>query len=287
VYFHDLKYRTVGKEALCLDLAYPRPAPNEALKPLPAVLLLHGAGPLSRRKDAVRPLALELAQKGYVSVAINYRHRPQGEFLAPVHDAKAAVRWLRSQAKAGKYPIDAEHIGAVGFSAGSALACLLGMTTPEDGLEDEVGPNLPSSRVQAVVGYFGPADMTALHAAWMAPAPDLGWFDLGQRHLLRKVVEEWVGGSPAKVAERYSILSPIRYVRKEIAPLLLLHGTADGVVPAEQSKNLAQRLKEKKAPVNLLLFDDAPHDFDERNDVNARLAAVAAMTFLHEHLGKR
>jgi acetyl esterase/lipase len=286
-YFHNVEYRTAGKETLHLDIAYPKPNPNEAVKPLPAVLLLHGAGPLSRKKVAVRPLALELAQKGYVSVAINYRLRPQGEFLAPIHDAKAAVRWLRLQARGGKYPIDADRIGAVGYSGGSALACLLGMTTPEDGLEDAAGPNLPSSRVQAVVGYFGPADMTALHATWVAPAPQLGWFDRGQRQVLKQVVEEWVGGPPAKVAERYSKLSPISYVRKEIAPLLLMHGTADAVVPVEQSKTLAQKLKGKKAPVNLLLFDDAPHDFDELNDVNARLAAVAAMTFLQEHLGKR
>ena len=56
---------------------------------------------------------------------------------------------------------------------------------------------------------------------------------------LRTVVEDWIGGSPAKVAERYSKLSPIRYVRKEIAPLLLIHGTADGVVPSNYARNAA------------------------------------------------
>src|SRR5262249_36987269 len=159
--------------------------------------------PLARGKVAVRDLAIACAQKGFVGVAVGYRHRPQGEFLAPIHDAKAAVRWLRTQVK--KYPIDPDRIGAGGFSAGSSPACLLGMTAPDDGLEGDDGPNLPSSRVQAVVGYFGPSDMKALYDGW-TKSKALSWFE---RKAMQGTVESWLGGSPAKVEKRYSQLSPI------------------------------------------------------------------------------
>jgi hypothetical protein len=39
-------------------------------------------------------------------------------------------------------------------------------------------------------------------------------------------------------------------------------------------------------PVNLLLLEHAPHDFDELDDGNARRAAAAVRTFLDEHLRK-
>jgi dipeptidyl aminopeptidase/acylaminoacyl peptidase len=127
--------------------------------------------------------------------------------------------------------------------------------------------------------------MKALYDGWTKPARH--WFEGIKRRALLTTVEEWIGGPPTTFGKRYTQLSPINYVRKDAAPLLLLHGMADTVIPVEQSVELARRLREKGAPVNLLLFENAPHDFDELKDMNAQLAASAAVTFLQEHLGKR
>jgi dipeptidyl aminopeptidase/acylaminoacyl peptidase len=64
----------------------------------------------------------------------------------------------------------------------------------------------------------------------------------------------------------------------------LIHGTADDMVPIEQSRLLAERLARAGARVNFLSLSHAGHDFEERNDANARLAAAATMAFLDAHL---
>src|SRR5262249_38879918 len=94
------------------------------------------------------------------------------------------------------------------------------------------------------------------------------------------MLEKLLGGSPAKVPAKYKEASPVSHVHKGAAPLLLLHGTADSVVPMEQSQLLARKLRQVGAKVTLLTFDNAPHDFDGLRDTNARLAAAAVEAFL-------
>ena len=97
-------------------------------------------------------------------------------------------------------------------------------------------------------------------------------------------LEQWFGGAPDQVAKGYAQASPVHYARKDIPPLLLLHGTADDVVPVEQSRLLADRLAAVGARVNFLSLANARHDFDERPDANGRLAARVTLAFLDEHL---
>jgi acetyl esterase/lipase len=272
VYHPDLTYRTVGKTELMLDLAHPR----QGASPFPAVVLLHGGGFTKGRKGYM-PLVLELAQKGYVAAAVSYHHEPRHAFPAAVHDVQAAVRWLRTHA--AKYKIDKDRIGAVGFSAGGGLACLLGMTAPADGL-DEQGKHAESARVQAVVAYAPPTDLARWHqhCGWGGKVnPLAGAF-------IRSGLEAWLGGSPAQAGKTYRQASPLSYARKGVAPILLLHGSADPIVPAEQSQILHEALVKVKGHALLVTVQGAGHDFAERSEGSARLAASAAVAFLDEHL---
>src|SRR5262249_23615221 len=120
VLWHEgLTYHRVGKDTLTLDVA--RPERGEG--PFPAVIFLHGM--IGQGKPGVVPLAKRLAQKGYVGVAVAFRHRPEQPFPGAIEDAKCAIRWLRAHAR--KYRIDPDRIGVVGYSAGGGLACLLGL----------------------------------------------------------------------------------------------------------------------------------------------------------------
>ena len=69
------------------------------------------------------------------------------------------MRWLR--ANAGKYRVDPERIGVIGFSAGGHLAAMLGVTGKDDGFDGTGGNPEQSSRVEAVVSFFGPTDFPA------------------------------------------------------------------------------------------------------------------------------
>src|SRR5262249_2514863 len=150
----DLVYGKGSDTELQLDLAMPK---NGAGR-FPAIVCIHGGGWVSgNRQDLTKSVEI-LAGRGYVAVTISYRLAPAARFPAQIEDCKAAVRWLRAHAREDK--INPERIGVVGYSAGAHLACLLGTTDKNDGLEGAGGNPEQSSRVQAVVSFFGPTDLT-------------------------------------------------------------------------------------------------------------------------------
>jgi hypothetical protein len=136
---------------LRLDLARPRDGDG----PYPAVVILFGGGWISGSRTGMRERIEYLASHGYVAVAPDYRLAPQHPFPAAVADARECVRWLRRHAD--EYDVDPDRIGAVGYSAGGHLACMLGLASDADRFgPDDLAPDGTSARVQAVVNYFGP-----------------------------------------------------------------------------------------------------------------------------------
>ena len=68
-----------------------------------------------------------VAQAGIAVASVDYRLSGEATFPAQLHDAKAAVRWLR--ANAAELAIDPDRIGVWGHSAGGHLAALLGTSS--------------------------------------------------------------------------------------------------------------------------------------------------------------
>jgi acetyl esterase/lipase len=278
----DLVYRSINKRELRLDLAYPRNRPG----PLATVVLLHGSGSVAQSRPMYQARVRELAGKGYVGAFVHYRNSPNVPFPGAIHDVQSAVRWLRAQA--GKFPIDRERMAVVGYSSGGALACLLAMLNTTDPLIG--GDHLEQTcRVQACVSYFAPTDLGGLHERCMMCLSDksLPLSTKFKTGMLKESLEQWLGGTPAKVKKTYEQASPISYVRKDGAPLLLLHGGADAIVPVEQAQLLEKKVKAAGGQAKLLVFDKAPHDFDELKDDNARRAFQAQWEFLEQALKPR
>src|SRR4051812_24172981 len=151
----DIVFIQAGGTSLRLAMARPAQGPG----PFPAVVCLHGGGWVGGSRKQMAQTLEVLARRGYVAVAPDYRLAPAHPWPAGAEDCKAAVRWLRGNA--GKYRIDPERVGVVGLSAGGHLACLLGVTEASDGLEGTGGHPDKSSRVQAVVSFAAPTDLTA------------------------------------------------------------------------------------------------------------------------------
>ena len=105
-----------------------------------------------------RAMGLEMAKRGFVSMAIDYRLAEEALFPANIHDCHAAVRFLR--AHAGKYKVDPERIGVVGGSAGAHLAGLLATTAKVKTLHGKGGHEDFSSEVQAAVVMSGPMEIS-------------------------------------------------------------------------------------------------------------------------------
>jgi acetyl esterase/lipase len=232
----DVEYGTGGEQKLTLDVALAKDEQTAR----PALIFIHGGGWAAGNKNGLQLAIREAAMKGYVAVAVGYRLAPKNPFPAQVEDVKCAVRWMR--AHADELKLDPKRIGAIGFSAGAHLSMMLGVMDKDDGLEGEGGWQDQSSKVQAVVAYFGPTDF-------------LGEYPPGSQEIVRN----FIGGTKAERTAEYMRASPITYVNTGDAPMLLFQGTNDVLVPYEQAYFMARALTEAKVPGRVELLLGADH----------------------------
>ncbi|MGZ8194673.1 MAG: prolyl oligopeptidase family serine peptidase, partial [Methylosarcina sp.] len=165
-----------------------------------------------------------------------------------IQDCKSAVRWLRANAE--RYGLDPDRFGAWGPSAGGHLVALLG--TAGDIREFETGENLIySSRVQAVVDFFGPTDFLQMDAHRLPEGLVHGLPDSPEANL--------IGGAIDKNKNKAAQANPIAYITEDDAPFLIVHGDADPLVPHHQSELLADALKKADVPVVLYTVKGGQH----------------------------
>jgi acetyl esterase/lipase len=242
-----IAYAKRGDENLHMDMARP-----EGAGPFPAVVCIHGGGwEIGHRVTHHRTIRL-LAAHGYVAVSIDYRLAPKHKFPAQIEDAKAAVRFLRSGA--ADYGIDPLRIAAMGESAGGHLALLLGTLDEKDGLDGQGDGDRRSSKVAAVVNYFGPTDLTR----WKIPplVDDLLHKKFGRRS--DSLLENFLGTCDRKAPIMVQA-SPINYIDAGDAPVLTFHGLLDPIVPAEQAILLHEALRKAGVAEKLVTLPMASH----------------------------
>ena len=249
----DVVYGHAGGVDLKLNLARPKAAGGA---PLPCLVIIHGGGWSAGNKDAHSDLAKLAASKGYVAATVGYRLAPAHLFPAQVNDVKCAVRYLR--AHADQYHLDPNRIGAVGFSAGAHLSMMLGVTDKADGLEGDGGWPDPSSKVQAVVSFFGPTDLTGPELF-----PDIS-----------PILRGFLGGPLSEKADVYKKASPITYVKEDSAPMLLFQGTNDPLVNWKQAVRMTEALAKKDVDGRIELLLGLGHGW-----AGAELKRTAESTF--------
>ncbi len=198
----DVVYRNIGSRQLLADVYAPT---IKSRKGYPAVLLIFGGGWKSGNKDHWIPFAEQLAAKGFVAVAVEYRLTPEAPYPAALHDLKAAVRWMRASAQ--EYNIRSNRIAALGCSAGGQLASLLGTTNKNQQLSGCVYCYSKLSSVQAVVNIDGVL-------AFRHPESSEG-----------KVAAEWLGGTYDENPTNWIEASPLTQVDKHAAPVLFLNSS--------------------------------------------------------------
>lgn len=258
----NVVYGKAGDRELKLDVA--RPADGKG--PFPCVVCLHGGGWRLGNKRDLRDWIEFLARRGYVAASVGYRLAPDCTFPAQIEDAKTAVRFLR--ANAAKYEIDKDRFAALGYSAGGHLACLLGLADEKCGFEGTECPD-QSSRVQAVVDYFGPTDFAGFAKDASAQ---------------RGMIGPFIGAKYSENPKAHDRASPVKYVSSAAPPFLIFHGTKDGIVPIEQSRELADRLKEAGVSYRLVEVPDEGHGWGGRASA---ITTDETIQFLDSKLKKR
>jgi acetyl esterase/lipase len=198
-------------------------------------------GAVDKRETRFRTLIDGLNRHGYAVATAHYRLLGAYHFPAQIEDGKAAVAWLR--ANGDRLGLATERIGAVGVSAGGYGVCMLGTTGPGDGF-DSPGDSPANTRVQAVAALGAPTDLAA--RTW----------PLGTEQIF---IRPFIGVGYNQDPSLYARASPITYVTPDDPPFLLFHSTDDIIVPVDQARSFAGKLRQVGVPVELIEEQGVQH----------------------------
>ncbi|MBT7405543.1 MAG: alpha/beta hydrolase fold domain-containing protein [Opitutae bacterium] len=236
----DLTYAEYGPRKMLADLFIPK-----GKGPFPAALIIHGGGWIKGDKMKFRAMGVEMAKRGYVSMAIDYRLAEEALFPANIQDCHASVRYLR--AHANKYKIDADRIGVVGGSAGAHLAGLLATTPKVKYLHGGGGNSKYSSVVQAAVVMSGPMEISTGSVAERS---------LTAKNPVANAIFLF-GGTVKEQSGLYKLADAHLHINKETPPILFQFGGKEDPSKVQPS---IEKLKKLGVPTKLLThYQDGKH----------------------------
>ncbi|HEY5475893.1 MAG TPA: alpha/beta hydrolase [Tepidiformaceae bacterium] len=251
-------FGTGGGRDLKVDIYTPPGNPISA----PGVLLIHGGSWRSGDRSQLRGYGILLGRLGYVCVACEYRLSGEAAWPAQIHDAKAALRWMR--ANATRLGVDPGRIAVSGNSAGAHIALVLGGTPNLPEFEGTGGNPGVDTSVRAVISFYGPSDFGS------------------DPEMAQGAVAELMG--PGVTADALRGASPVSYTKPGYPPTLLIHGNGDETVDPEASLRVYRELAKAKVPVELHMYEGLPHAFDS-SPIYGRQSADIMANFLARHLG--
>ena len=212
-------------------------------------------------------LMSHLAELGWICLSVEYRVAPHHPWPRHIQDVKAAVAWAR--ANVDQLGGDRDFVAIAGTSAGGHLAALAGLTPGDAAFEAELTDDADAS-VDAVVGIYGRYD-------WEDQStPDRQRFI---EFLESVVVKRRIERHP----NVYRAASPIARIHPNAPPFLVVHGTADGLIPVVQARAFVEKLRAVSAqPVAYLELPGAHHGFDMTDGARTASATTAIGLFLNE-----
>lgn len=235
---------------------------NTEPKNLPLIVLPHG-GPESRDYLEFDWLTQFFASRGYAVLQPQFRgstgfgeaHRKAGYQQwgkLMQDDVTDGVRWAAEQGI-----VDSRRVCIVGASYGGYAALAGAAFTPE--------------LYRCAISINGVSDLlTVLGTTQRRSGRDSNSLDYWYDHIGKPSNPDVAGKSPA------------RQVEKVRAPVLLLHGTDDSVVPVLQSRLMANALRERSRAVELIELPGDDHHLS-RSDTRTR-ALTEMERFLAQHL---
>ncbi len=223
--------------------------------PHPVVVLLHGGfwrDPWQR--DLMDGAAADLAGRGYATWNVEYRRVGSGGgWPATLADVAAAVDAVAGLA--GDHPVDPGRTLLLGHSAGGHLAL---WAAARDRLPEGAPGGDPMVPAVAAVALAPVADLATAHGAGLGD----------------DAVDDFLRRGPDAGPERYAAASPSELLPLGV-PQVLVHGTADDLVPVEHSRRYVAAASASGDDVSLVELPGADH-FDLINPRSKQFEAVRA-----------
>jgi acetyl esterase/lipase len=257
----DVIYGRKDGMALTMDVFAPRKEANGA-----AVIWVVSGGWFSSHDSINAGMCSILVKRGYTVFAVVHGSQPRFTIQDAVGDINRGTRFIRANAE--RFKIDPDRIGITGGSAGGHLSLMQG-TAGDAGNKDAKDPvDKVSSRVQAVACFFPPTDFLN----WGEDGTEVTQTDLIKKLKLRSPFEFQEFDRDAGVYQRVDDkkahellkkLSPITHVSKENAPMMIVHGDSDRIVPIQQAKSFADKCKTDGATCELVVKVGADHGWED------------------------
>lgn len=233
----EVVYKNINGRALHLDIFYPKHVKKSKY---PGVIMIHGGGWSSGTKAHQVPMAQQLAAKGYVAAAVEYRLSPEAQYPAGVQDLKEAVCWMR--AHANDFGLDTNKIAALGASAGAQLASLLGTTNGMIRFEGETAYPGYSATIQAVVNVDGIVSFVHPEASAEGSA-----------------AAKWLGGTRQDAYETWKDASPLEYANAKTPPFLFINSSIPRFHAGRD--DMIKLLNEYHIYTEVHTIENSPHSF--------------------------
>jgi dipeptidyl aminopeptidase/acylaminoacyl peptidase len=251
-----------GRDQLWVHLEGARP-PGPG--PFPTVLVLPEEDHTA--KD-MRGIAWDLASRGYVAIAADYKRRTNGRYQRTYFawrstgDLELVLDAMRA------YPeVDEDRLGVLGYSEGAVVGLLMAAHDPD--------------RLKAVIAYSPITDFPR-------------WYDAKRSGLspTRVLIElaRWQlrvdSGAPnhEEFERMLRLASPLPMAEYVKAPVLLVHGADDTLALPEESERMADALKAHGVTTKLVVVPGGERLFNFRQEPQAMAAWNQTLDWLDRYL---
>jgi acetyl esterase/lipase len=227
----DVVYGHKEGMALFYDVFTPPNATGQA------VLFMVSGGWFSRWQEPQQRIDSfqRLFDRGITVFAVHHGSAPLFKVPDAVADVRRAVRHVRSNAAV--YGVDPNRLGVWGGSAGGHLSLMLGLASDDGNLEAKDPLERVSNAVKAVVAYYPPVDLRRMTGPNRRfPALD---FD-------NKLAGD---------------ISPLLFVDASDPPTLVVHGSADTLVPISSGRSIYDALKQAGVVTEFIEIEGGDHGF--------------------------
>lgn len=238
----EIVYAVYGERQLHLDIYRTKKAEKSA----PLVILIHGGGWKSGDRSMQMPMAIYLADRGYVTMLVEYRKSLEALYPAAAVDIKTAIRWARVHAE--EFGIDPKRIAVLGGSSGGHLAALMGATNQSTKYIDEAFFPEVSVDVQAVVDIDG-------ILAFIHPESGEGADKPGRP----SAATFWFGGNQSEKESLWRDASPLTHAGKNMPPILFINSQFPRFHAGRD--DLIARMDSLEIYTEVHTIDGTPHPF--------------------------
>jgi len=253
----NVLYKITKEENLYLDIYYPKNF-KKGTK-LPVVFYTHGGGWAAGNKHGAAKHSFKavhkaLLEKGFCVVSVGYRlwnNKKTTTFMRDcVIDCKDAMRFLSKNSK--ELSINKNKFYSFGDSAGGQISQMLLLSSPKT-LKGDKKLAKYSYKMIAGVSWYGPCDFEKTNLFNYDDRPNFS-----DRFGGRIVADNM---DSQKKLDLYKEMSPINYLKKNSAPLLMIQGDKDTTIPVKHAYYMDKRAKEINATVTTLIVKNAGHNW--------------------------